>query len=192
MEKRRNGSLCPKWVLVRLRRMTRKVNELTRQYGGGRVEVSDVLHIADAGPPVTIVGDLVGGAGLPSNHFDCAVVTQTLQFIYDIHAVVRTLHRILKPGGVALVTVPGITKLSPEDMERWGQYWSFTSRSARQLFEEAFAPVDVTVEAGGNVLAAAGFLYGIASEELSAAELDHTDGQFEVVIGIRARKTAAA
>ena len=167
-------------------------NELTLRYGGDRVVRSDVLHVADAKPVITIIGDLVSGAGLPSDEFDCAVVTQTLQFIYDNHAVVRTLHRILKPGGVALVTVPGITKISPEDMNRWGQYWSYTSRSARTLFQEAFTPQDVTVEAEGNVLAAAAFLYGVASEELSHSELAHIDGQFEVLIGVRAQKASTA
>jgi SAM-dependent methyltransferase len=166
-------------------------NELTRRYGGERVTCSDVLHVTYAGPPITIVGDLVSGAGLPTGVFDCALVTQTLQFIYDIHAVARTLHRILTPGGVALVTVPGITKISPEDMNQWGQFWSLTSRSARQLFEEAFTPENVTVEAEGNVLAAAAFLYGVASEELSPSELDEIGGEFEVLIGIRAQKASS-
>src|SRR5262245_16224908 len=82
--------------------------EFTDRYGGGRVTRSDVLHVADASPPVTIVGNLATGEGIPSNAFDCAIVTQTLQFIYDIHGVVQTLHRMLAPGGTALVTVPGV------------------------------------------------------------------------------------
>jgi SAM-dependent methyltransferase len=163
-------------------------SELTHRFGGDRITRSDVLHVAVANPPITIVGDLVSGAGLPSGEFDCAIVTQTIQFIYDHHAVMRTLHRILRPGGVALVTIPGITKISPEDMDKWGQYWSYTSRSARQLFEEAFTPDDVTVEAAGNVLTAAAFLYGIASEELSTVELDDVGREHEVLIGVRARK----
>lgn len=165
--------------------------ELTQLYGGGRVRTSAVLHVADPTPPTTVVGDLISGAGLESNAFDCAIVTQTLQFIYDNHSVVRTLHRILAPGGVALITVPAITKLSPEDMDRWGQYWSFTSRSIRTLFEEAFSSQDVTVEAAGNVLAATAFLHGISAEELSGDELAHIDVEYEVLLGVRARKLPA-
>jgi SAM-dependent methyltransferase len=163
-------------------------DELTRRFGGSKVTRSDVLHVADASPPVTIVADLGSGEGLDSTQFDCVLVTQTLHFIYDVHAAVRTLHRILKPGGVALVTVPGISKISPEDMERWGQYWSLTSSSARRLFEEAFPPEAVTVEVGGNVLAATAFLMGIALEELTAAELEHTDEHYQVIVGVRAQK----
>jgi hypothetical protein len=36
------------------------------------------------------------------------------------------------------------------------------------------------------VLAAAGFLYGLSSHELTRAELDHHDPDYEVTIGIRA------
>jgi len=110
--------------------------------------------------------------------------------VYDVRAVVRTLHRILKPGGVALVTVPGITKISRHDMDRWGQYWCFTTKSARRLFEESFTISGVRTEAWGNVLAATAFLQGIAAEELTTEELDHDDPDFETLIGIRAARAA--
>jgi SAM-dependent methyltransferase len=166
-------------------------DELTRQYGGGRVMQSDVLHVADGGPPVTIVANLEDGVGIPAAAFDCAIVTQTLQFIYDVHGAVRSLHRLLKPGGIALVTVPGITKISPEDLERWGHYWSLTHCSAQRLFEEAFPGGSVTVKSGGNVLSATAFLQGIAVEELNVDELDYEDSNFEVLLGIRAQKGPA-
>jgi SAM-dependent methyltransferase len=166
-------------------------DEYTRRFGGDRVDSRDVLHVTDAGPHVTIVGDLTTGAGIPADSFDCAIVTQTLHFVYDVHAVVRTLHRLLKPGGVALVTVPGITKISPEDMVRWGQYWSFTSRSAPLLFQESFTPDGITIERFGNVLTATAFLQGIAVEELTDAELEFVDPSFETLLGIRAQRVPA-
>jgi len=162
--------------------------EMTQRFGGDRVTRSDVLHTADSGPPITIVADLTNGAGIPSAAFDCALVTQTLHFIYDVHAVVRTLHRILAPGGVALVTMPGITRISRYDMDRWGQYWCFTTRSAQQLFEEAFSPGGVRVTTYGNVLAATAFLHGIAAEELDTNELLKLDPNFQTLIAVRARK----
>jgi hypothetical protein len=162
--------------------------DMTLRYGGDRVTRSDVLHAADPAPPVTIVGDLAKGEGIPSAAFDCAIITQTIQLIYDVHAVVRTLHRILAPGGVALVTMPGITRISRYDMDRWGQFWCFTTRSARQLFEESFAPGSIEVTAYGNVLAATAFLHGIAAEELDADELSQPDPDFQALIAVRARK----
>lgn len=162
--------------------------KMTLRYGGDRVTRSDVLHPVPAPAPVTLVGDLATGAGLPTAAFDCAIVTQTLLLVYDVHAAVRTLHRILAPGGVALVSVPGITKISREDMDQWGQYWSFTSASARKLFEESFAPERVQVEVYGNVLAATAFLHGIAAEELADDELLHRDRDFQTLIAVRAQK----
>jgi SAM-dependent methyltransferase len=161
---------------------------MTQHYGGNRVTRSDVLHPVPAPPPVTLVGDLATGEGLPDGAFDCAIVTQTLLLVYDVQSAVRTLARILSPGGVALVTVPGITKISREDMDAWGQYWSFTSASARRLFEDAFGPGSIRVEAFGNVLAATAFLHGIAAEELTEDELLHRDRDFETLIAIRARR----
>jgi glycosyltransferase involved in cell wall biosynthesis len=164
----------------------------TRAYGGDRVTRSDVLHVNATNPRATIVADLTSAEHqIPSNRFDTVILTQTLPFIYDIHAVVRTLYRILRPGGTVLATVGGITPISRRDMQRWGHFWSFTTLSARRLFEETFSPADVHVEAFGNVLAATAFLHGLSAEELSASELDYRDPDYEVVIAILAVKPAS-
>jgi SAM-dependent methyltransferase len=163
---------------------------MTLRYGGNRVTRSDVLHPVVAPPPVTIVGNLETGDGLPEAAFDCAIVTQTLLLVYDVRAAIRTLGRILAPGGVALVTVPGITKISRHDMDKWGQFWSFTSASLRRLFEETFDPRQVSIEVHGNVLAATAFLHGLCAEELTEAELLHRDPDFEVLLAVRAVKAS--
>jgi SAM-dependent methyltransferase len=161
----------------------------TRTFGGNRVTRSDVLHVHPGNPRATIVADLTCAENrIPSDQFDSILLTQTLPFIYDIHAVVRTLHRILKPGGIVLATVGGITQISRRDMERWGHYWSFTTLSARLLFEEAFPAANVQVDSFGNVLAATAFLHGLAAEDLRPAELDHRDPDYEFLITVRAVK----
>ncbi len=91
-----------------------------------------------------------------------------------------------------LATFPGISQISRSDMDRWGDYWRFTSLSAKRLFEEAFPPGNVSVEAHGNVLAAVAFLHGLAAEELRPEELDHRDPDYEVLITVRAAKGEAA
>ena len=161
---------------------------MTRRYGGDRVTRSDVLHPVAAPAPVTLVGDLATGDGIPEAAFDCAIVTQTLLLVYDVQAAIRTLGRILAPGGVALVTVPGITKISREDMDQWGQFWSFTSASLRRLFNESFDSERVSIEAYGNVLAATAFLHGLSADELTEDELLHRDRDFEVLLAVRAAR----
>ena len=80
----------------------------TRQFGGDQVTMRDILHVHEGNPKATIVSDLSSSEGIPSDAFDCAIVTQTLQCIFEPFTALRTLHRILKPGGVLLATVPGI------------------------------------------------------------------------------------
>lgn len=163
----------------------------TQRFGDGRVTRSDVLHVAEARPEVTIIGDLTDGRQIPGDTFDCAILTQTLQVIYDVPAAIRTVYRVLRPGGVALVTLPGISKISRYDMDRWGHYWSFTTRSARRLFETDFPAANLEVRAYGNVLAAMAFLQGLAAEDLAQSELDYADPDYEVLITVRAGKPSA-
>jgi SAM-dependent methyltransferase len=163
-------------------------NTYTRRFGADRVAVSDVLHVEDGNPLATIVADLTQADHIPAEIFDCIVFTQTLNRIYEPRAALRTLYRILKPCGVLLATFPGITRTDlGEPAGAW--YWSFTSASARRLFEEVFSPANVFVESYGNVLVATSFLYGLATEELSQKELEHFDPDCEVLITVRAVKT---
>jgi SAM-dependent methyltransferase len=160
----------------------------TRRFGGSRVARSDVLHATPDNPKATIVADLTRADAIADDSFDCILFTQSLPFIYDTRAALATLRRILKPAGVVLATVPGISQISRHDMDRWGDYWRFTSLSARRLFGDVFAPDNVTVQTYGNVLAAVAFLYGLAAQELTADELNHRDPDYEVVIAVRACK----
>jgi SAM-dependent methyltransferase len=162
----------------------------TKRFGGPRVTRSEVLHAVAGNPRATLVGDLQTGYGVPTDAFDCIILTQTLQFVYDIKAAVPTLRRCLRPGGVVLATGAGISQTSRYDMDRWGEYWRFTSLSARRIFEEVFGASAVTVKSYGNVLAATALLQGIAANELKASELDVQDQDYEVVITIEAVKRA--
>ena len=161
----------------------------TEQFGGKAVARSDVLHLTGDSPEATIVADLTHAPEIPDDIFDCIILTQTLHFTYSMEAEVSELHRILKPGGCVLCTVPGISQISRFDMERWGDYWRLTSLSARELFETAFAAEQVHVETHGNVLAATAFLHGLAVSELSNVELDVHDDDYQLIVAIRAVKT---
>jgi SAM-dependent methyltransferase len=158
------------------------------KFGRDRVTRCDVLHVEAGHPGATIVADLTNADGMSSDAFDCIIFTQTLQFVYDVRAAARTLHRLLKPGGVLLTTVPGISQISRFDMDRWGEYWRFTTLSMRRLLEEVFPSENVSVEAHGNVLTAVTFLHGLAAEELRPDELDYHDADYELLITVRAIK----
>jgi SAM-dependent methyltransferase len=164
----------------------------TRRYGDERVTHSDILHVKAGNPSATIVADLADAPQIPDDTFDCVILTQVLHLVYDARSAVRTLHRILKPGGVLLMTVPGITQV-PYGTD-WGYtwYWSFTELSVRRMLGEAFDTAQVAVASTGNVLTATAFLHGLATAELSADELDACDPDYPVIITARARKSPAS
>ena len=165
-------------------------NEYTTQFGGARVTHSDVLHVA-GNPRATIVADLTSAENVASDSFDCMIVTQTLQFIYDVRAAIATIHRLLKPGGVLLATFPGISQISRVDMDQWGEYWRFTTMSAQQLFAERFGAERVSVRAYGNVFAAIALLHGLAQEDVELDKLKPHDPDYEVLITVRAVKQSS-
>ena len=164
-----------------------KDSGFTRKYGGERVTESDVLDVDENNRRATIVADLTRADNVPSDTFDCIICTQTLHFIYDIGSAVRTLLRILKPGGTLLATFPGIGQTSCQRLDE--RYcWALSTLAAGRLFEEAFPGANFEIEAHGNVLAAVAFLEGLAVRELSKEELDHHDPDYELLISVRAIK----
>jgi glycosyltransferase involved in cell wall biosynthesis/SAM-dependent methyltransferase len=166
-------------------------NTYTTQYGGDRVTHSDVLHVRPDYPRATLIGDLAEGHNLPSEAFDCIVLTQTLHLIFDMRKAVATLHRILKPDGVLLATVPGVSSI---DRGEWGPswYWSLSPAGLSRLLKEEFDLANISVTAYGNVLAAVAFLHGLADDELRPTELDAHDPQYPVIVAARAVKGCEA
>lgn len=160
----------------------------TKRFGGKRVSQSDVLHYTNDNPKATIVADLTDASQIPSNSFDCIILTQTLQFIYDLRAAVKTLHRILAPGGTLLITCHGTSQISHYDMQHWGEYWRLTSLGARKLFTDVLPESCVAVQTYGNVLSATAFLHGLTANELRREELDYHDPHYEVLVAVRVAK----
>jgi glycosyltransferase involved in cell wall biosynthesis len=156
----------------------------TQLFGGVRVTQSDVMAISQENPCVSIIANLERADNVESDVFDCVICTEVLQLIYDTRAALRTLHRILKPGGVLLATFPGIHQIYDPT---WPWYWNFTSKSAQRLFEEVF-PGTTEVEVHGNVLVAISFLHGLATAELTTEELDYKDPGYEFSLTVRAVK----
>lgn len=157
----------------------------SQRFGAERVTRQDVLHVRPGKPQATIVGDVSAVDVLPRESFDCIVLTQTLQYIYDLRAAVAQLHAALKPGGVLLVTLPGISQIEPDYSEgTW--YWAFTTASASRLFAEVFDAASVSVESHGNVFAAVSFLHGVALEELPRSKLLVQDADYPMIVTLRA------
>jgi len=174
---------------VRGRVLEIKDDTYTRRFGGSQVARADVLDIDADNPRATIIADLRNAPQIASDTFDCVIVTQTLHLIYEVQCAVQTLHRVLKPGGVLLVTLPGISQIARDGFHRWEDHWRFTSGSAQKLFEAVFGPGAVDVAAHGNLCAAVNYLDGRAAEELDPRELDYADPDYQLLITVRAVKS---
>ena len=141
-----------------------------------------VLDIDPANERATYVADLATGDELPGSAFDCFVLTQTLQSIYDVRGALDHAHRVLRPGGVLLLTVPVTSRVFDRPQ---ADFWRFTPLAVERLLRESFAG-EVDVRGHGNVLSQAAFLYGLAAEELTAEELETDDERFALIACARA------
>jgi SAM-dependent methyltransferase len=154
------------------------------RYGGDRIVALDILNHTPDHPEATIIADLSNAPELASEQFDTIILTQTLQYIFDATAAIRTLHRILAPGGVLLMTAPGTTQASLSATK----YWAFTELCVKTLLEGSFRSGDITTAVGGNVLAAVTFLEGISQEDVGRDYLEFFDPDYPVIIAARAVK----
>jgi SAM-dependent methyltransferase len=159
-----------------------------RQFGGDRVEKCEILHENERNPRASYVADLSDAPHIPDNYFDCIICTQTLMLFAEPVMALETIHRILKPNGVLLASVPGISMIYEEEGEDWTDYWRFTTFALRFLTEKMFAHERITVSSKGNVQSASAFLYGVAAEELPEDVLDNNDERFQMIILLRAVK----
>jgi SAM-dependent methyltransferase len=160
----------------------------TRAFGTD-VTRSDVVDIDSSNPDATIVADLTERTSITADTVDCFLLVQTLQFIVDVRAVIAEAHRVLAPGGVLLCTVPAVSRISMRYLD--AEYWRFTAAGCRELLTGSFSEDETEVRSYGNVLACAAFLYGLAVEELTEAELREDDPFFPLVVTAKARKRLA-
>lgn len=157
--------------------------QYTLRYGKEKVQSSIVLDALKNNLEDNIIcGDFVTGKGIQKESIDCLICTQTLPFIYDIHAAARNIVHLLKRGGTALITVGGISQIISYERAKFGHYWSFTDMSLRRLFEHLPDVKEIEVCTYGNVKTAASFLYGISYEEMKEEDLLCNDLDYQLII----------
>ena len=163
-----------------------KSDDYARRFGTAVAHI-DVLDIDSTNTGATIVADLAAADAVPDEAFDCFVLTQTLQYIFDVGAALRHAARILRPGGVLLATVPSVTRLSVEIADLV-DYWRFTEASCIELVRREFGDPAPLVQSFGNVLTCTALLAGLAAEELPRSRLELDDPAFPLVVAVRAVK----
>src|SRR3990167_5883349 len=160
----------------------------TTRLGETRVKKTEELHLHDTNSVTHENTINLGNADhVPSDTYDCIIVPHKLQYVYEMKEALVTLYRILKPGGVLLATLPGISKKGKDEQSK-KRLWSFTALSARRLFEEVFPVSLITAESFGNVMAAVALMHGLKASDLRPEELVYNDPQYQILITVRAVK----
>jgi SAM-dependent methyltransferase len=172
--------------LIRGRVLEVKDNAYTRRFGGAQVTQADVLDINPQNAQATVIADLRNLGPVAADTYDCFILTQTLQYIDDLDAAVAECHRILRPGGSVLVTLPTLGKVEGLETNVAGNFWRFTTHSARYVFAKRFDDLDV--RSRGNCLAGMAFWVGLAQEDLPFDRLNHDDPTFPCLVTVRATK----
>lgn len=154
---------------------------LARRFGGPQVDRIEILDIDPANARATIVADLAQEGALAQESFDCLIIIQTLQYVADPAAALRTCAAALRPGGTLLLAVPALTAHDDIELDA-ADHWRFWPAGLRHLLVGAFPGDAVQLHSPGNLTAAIAFLHGISAEELRPAELAHVDPRYPVVI----------
>ncbi|QQS07885.1 MAG: methyltransferase domain-containing protein [Phycisphaerales bacterium] len=162
--------------------------DYTRQFGGQNVTHSDVLDIATSNTLANIHDDIKTMHSIADETYDCFICTQTLQYIDDLDGAIRNMKRVLKPGGVMLVTLPTLGKIDGQEENIPGHYWRLTPDLARLVFERHFPADHIRIESWGNLRLAFAFLAGLTVEDMSTRELETHDPLFTCGVFIRARR----
>ena len=155
---------------------------------GHDIERVEILDVNSRNVLATLVADLGDAGSIPEGAYDCAIVTQTLQYIPAVDVAMANLWRSLKPGGHLLVTVPCAAKC--ESTLRDGEAWRFLPAGLERLVERACDPVPTsfTVQAHGNLTVTIASLLGLAAEELRPAELERDDADYPLILTLVATK----
>ena len=151
---------------------------------------ADVLDIDASNSDANIITDLATADCIPSDTYDCVMINETLQFVFDLRSAIAHAYRILKPGGVLLVTVTCTVQHDGElkDFEMW----HLTPSAGQRLFSEPFGANNVEVESYGNFLGCSAGLAGLAFEDLDPGMLQEDSPRFVQGICVRAVKSSPA
>jgi SAM-dependent methyltransferase len=132
---------------------------------------------------VDLVCDIHDISSMPSCVFDSIICTQVFEHLAYPEKAAQSLHDLLVPGGVVLLTAPFISPIHyvPTDFRR------FTPACLKMILEDAGLVVD-EIDYGGNSLVGTGSLLGMVQEDFSRKELEYKDPSYPYNILVMAHR----
>jgi SAM-dependent methyltransferase len=99
----------------------------------GRAEVYHTLELTPRFEQTTYTGDIQDMTMIEDGSYDSALCFEVLEHVPDPRRAMSEIHRILAPRGVALISVPHLSRLHDEPHD----YYRFTRHGLDLLFNEA-------------------------------------------------------
>ncbi len=133
------------------------------------------------GPQVTLIGDIQGCPQIADASYDVIVCTQVLEHVPNPFLAAEELCRILKPGGVLLLTAPAAFPYHRDPLD----YWRFSVDSLALLFGDR---LDCTIRARGNRLTVMAPYWLWGRGQLPPAALAHDEPECPYLITLAGRR----
>jgi len=155
----------------------------TKMFGNGKVSRFDALDIFPS-KKANIHGDLRNLIQVKSNVYDCLIITQTFNVVDDYYSTISESYRILKPGGVLLVTMPTISPCQNLKVNMW----RFSNEGMKYAISKYFGEKNVLSSGYGNLEAVKAFWVGLAKEDMTEKEISEKTNNIPLIIGAVAIK----
>lgn len=146
-----------------------------------QIDTYDVIDIRESTPGLTIQADLHDLSHISAETFDIIICTQVLPYVVSPKICLEELRRVLRTGGLLLLSVPFIDK----DDAVMGDRWRFTQRTVTELLEPFR---ECVVQGRGNLLSSVAYLQGLGLADMDPDDLNKTDSTFYQVVVAAARK----
>ena len=135
----------------------------------------------------THVGDLAQCA-LPANSFDVITMSQTIEHLYDPKATLQESLRVLKPGGLLVITTPNADSLGASEFGAFWRGWEaprhlhlFSVASLQLLTQHAgFAVIEARTYSAGSAV-----VYRVSRSNQQAGKMSWLDELALLIWGYR-------
>ena len=110
-----------------------------------RVTAYDSLDYFPRSKSITYVADIQAMSTIEDNTYDTAICLEVLEHVPDPFRAGREIHRIVRPGGILILSVPHLNRLHEEPHD----YYRFTHYGLRTLLEKSGFTVTALKKRGG-------------------------------------------
>jgi SAM-dependent methyltransferase len=104
-----------------------------RRHVEGRLERYDSLDVESRAPGVTYIADVRAMPMVPTDGYDTVLCSEVLEHVSDPERALTELHRVLRPGGTLVLSVPFLSRLHEEPHD----YFRYTRHGLEHLLRAA-------------------------------------------------------